>query len=289
MGMTKQSAQRVSVIIPAHNEARVIDRCLSSMHHGSVADELEIIVACNGCSDDTAAVARRSVADVHVVELERASKAAALNAGDAIATRFPRFYVDADVEVSIDAIRATAAVLSGSAALCAAPRPNFELAGRPWLVRQFYETWNCLPYLNDEVVGTGVYALSQEGRARFDEFPPITADDQFVLQQFTIDERVSVAGWTFSVFPPTNVAGLLRMRRRAYRGVRELRRYGSPHPVLATSTSDLVELARDPRRVPGLTVYLAVVAIARATVLLMPAARAWERDDSGRDAVRTGS
>ena len=128
--MTREQTPRpVSVIIPAHNEARVIDRCLRSMHRGSVTGELEIIVVCNGCSDETAAVAGRSVPGVRVVDLEHASKSAALNAGDAIATRFPRFYVDADVEVAIEAIRATAAELSAARALCAAPRPKFELAG----------------------------------------------------------------------------------------------------------------------------------------------------------------
>jgi hypothetical protein len=50
-----------------------------------------------------------------------------------------------------------------------------------------------------------------------------------------------------------------------------------------------MDLARDPRRLPGVTVYVAIAIVARATVLLMPTARAWERDDSGRDAVRTGS
>jgi glycosyltransferase involved in cell wall biosynthesis len=279
----------VSVVVPAHNEARVIDRCLRSMHAGSQAGELETVVVCNGCSDETAKVARGSVPGVRVVELEQASKSDALNVGDAVATRFPRFYVDADVEIAIDAIRATTAVLSSPRVLCAAPRPKFELAGRPWLVRAFYETWNCLPYLNDEVVGTGVYALSEQGRARFGEFPAITADDQFVLQQFTAEERASVAAFAFSVFTPPSVAGLLRMRRRAYRGVRELRRYGTPHEVRPTSTADLFVLARNPRRLPGVAVYVATILLARATVLMTPRARAWERDDSGRDAVRTNS
>src|SRR5262245_58336894 len=47
-----------SVVIPAHNEARVIERGLSSLLEGARPGELEIVVVCNGCTDDTAARAR---------------------------------------------------------------------------------------------------------------------------------------------------------------------------------------------------------------------------------------
>src|ERR1700730_14723213 len=80
----------VSVVIPSHNEEHVIGRCLQALTDGAQADELEIIVVCNGCSDRTAAIARTWPATT-VVELSEVSKSAALNAGDLHATRFPRF------------------------------------------------------------------------------------------------------------------------------------------------------------------------------------------------------
>ena len=48
----------ISVIIPAHNEERVIARTLEAMVAGASPGELEIIVVANGCSDATADVAR---------------------------------------------------------------------------------------------------------------------------------------------------------------------------------------------------------------------------------------
>jgi glycosyltransferase involved in cell wall biosynthesis len=285
--VTTATRTPVSVIIPAHDEERVIGRCLETLTVGADPGELEVVVVCNGCADRTATVARAALVDGRVLELPRPSKSDALNAGDAIATRFPRFYVDADIEVSIEAVRATAQVLAGDHVLCAAPHPRFELAGRSWMIRAFYDTWSRLPYMNNEVVGTGVYALSARGRARFTEFPDITADDQFVLQQFAVEERWSLRDHEFSVFPPTSLGGLLKMRRRAYRGVRELARYGTPHTPPAGRRARMLELARRPARIPGLAVYLAVVVTARIWALLMPEPKRWERDDSGRAAART--
>jgi glycosyltransferase involved in cell wall biosynthesis len=75
--------QVCSVVVAAHNEAAVIDRCLASL----VAPGVQVIVAANGCTDDTAAIARRTPG-VEVVELATPSKIAALNAGDARATGY---------------------------------------------------------------------------------------------------------------------------------------------------------------------------------------------------------
>ena len=94
----------ISVIIPAQNEARSIGRGLASLLDGLVDDELQIVVVCNGCTDDTAEIARRFGPPVEVVETPVASKSAALRRGEEIATGFPRFYVDADVELPLESL-----------------------------------------------------------------------------------------------------------------------------------------------------------------------------------------
>jgi hypothetical protein len=275
----------VSVVVPAHDEATVIERCLDALTSGAAPGELEIIVVANGCADDTAARARAACPAATVVELEVASKPAALNAGDEHATRFPRLYVDADVELSISALRATAQALREPGTLCAAPKPDFDLTRRPRVVRHYYEVWQQLPYLTDDMVGTGVYGLSEAGRSRFDRFPDITADDQFVLQQFARGERRSVPDARFTVHPPTTVKGLFAIRRRAYRGAAELERAGlASQPAAGGAGRRLLEVARDPRHVEAVVTYVLLSLAAKAAARTMRAS-GWERDVSARQAA----
>ena len=107
--------------------------------------------------------------------------------------------------------------------------------------------WQQLPYLTEEMVGTGVYALSEPGRHRFDRFPDLTADDQFVLQQFARRERRSLPDEHFVVHTPTTLKGLVAIRKRAYRGTSELEASGVPHGKATGAGRRLLELASSPR------------------------------------------
>ena len=120
-----------SVVIPAHDEEAAIGRCLSSLLEGAPPGELEVLVVCNGCGDRTAEVARQSAPDATVLEIPIASKVAALNAGDESATYFPRFYVDADVELTYQALVSVARALTEEGVCCAAPKPLFDLRAWP--------------------------------------------------------------------------------------------------------------------------------------------------------------
>ena len=247
-----ESRATVSVIVAAHNEEATIARCLDALLEDAQLDEFEVIVACNGCSDATAELAIMSCPDAKVLELPVASKIAALNAGDEVATRFPRFYLDADVETPTAAIRAAADELISGRYLCVAAVPSFELVGRPWVVRKFYEVWQQLPYLRSEVVGNGMYGMSAEGRARFGVFPEIIADDQFVLQTFALSERHTLRHVSVTVHPPKNVADLVRIRARAYRGSRELAKTRARDlPARARGGPSAPEAPAEARERPG--------------------------------------
>src|ERR1051325_3119615 len=119
----------ISVIIPAHNESLVIARTLKILLAGAAADELDVVVVCNACTDDTAKIARSFGYPVRVVETEVGGKTHALNIGARIARTFPRIYVDADVEVSLEAIRAISRRLERGDVLAVAPAPCFDVSG----------------------------------------------------------------------------------------------------------------------------------------------------------------
>lgn len=211
----------ISVVIPAHEEEHTLGRCLQGLLEDARPGELEIIVVCNGCTDATAAVAAR-FPYVTVLETPIASKIHALNLGDAAASHFPRFYIDADVEIATSDLRKIASILLTGAALYAAPRAHFDLTGRPSRVRSYYRLWQRLPAVENSHVGAGVYALTAEGRRRFGPFPDVIADDLFIRQLFRAHERVRVMQTEAIVQTPYTLSALVRRKARVFRGNQQL-------------------------------------------------------------------
>lgn len=272
----------LSVVIPAHDEASVLARCLDSVYSDFAPGEVEVVVVANGCSDDTADVARAHPGRPQVLELPQGSKPAALNAGDRAVSAHPRAYVDADVRLSPGALRSVVAELDRGA-LVAAPRPRFAVSGRPYAVRAFYATWQRLPFLREAPVGNGVYVLSEQGRRRFVDFPDITADDLFVLRLFTRPERAVAEDAFFVVETPRSLRYLMRVRRRVYAGNAEVElHYPGAAPSGASPARSLLRLVRTPADLVPVSVYALVGLVAKRQALRSPARRTWERDDSTR-------
>ena len=277
----------ISIVVPAHNESAVIERTLRSIRQSASGLEVEIIVVCNGCTDDTADRARAFGSPVRVVETAIASKHHALNLGDEIARGFPRMFIDADVELDQEAIGKVASVLDGDQALAAAPAIEFRLRDRPWTVRAFYRVWSRLPYLRDGLLGTGFYALSKSGRGRFDKFPAITADDGFVLRSFAARERKTVESCRFFVTPPRDLSSVINILTRSHFGTIELEHhFPQMKPEPGTShTPALLGLAVNPLNWPALAIYAYVRLASRARARRRWRAgdhQRWERDESSR-------
>ena len=255
----------ISIVIPARNEAAVIARTLKGMVEGAAPDELDIIVVCNGCTDDTAAIARGFGQPVRVIETAFSSKTHALNLGDEEARAFPRIYVDADVLVTISAIRALAERLQRGDVLAVAPHRRLDLNGCSWAVRAYFDIARRLPAAQQGFGGSGVYALSEAGRRRFGKFPDITADDAYVRVQFKPHDRETVASTASTVFPPRTLRNVIAIKARAQYGNLELARL---LPELWTNMGQsnhtaLVGLLRKPSLWPGLFIYGLVTIQAR--------------------------
>ena len=269
-----------SVVVPAKDEGTVVERCLSFLADTA---EAEVVVVANGCADDTADRARRTPG-VHVVELAGGGKAAALNAGDAAVRRFPRVYLDADIVVAPAALRQLVAVLAQDAGPAVAGlRPEFVVEGRPLVVRLFFSVSRWLPYGSEGVIGCGVYALNEAGRARFAAFPAVTADDLYVERLFRAQEVRLVAGHSFRIETPRTVADLLRVRTRVAAGNAELAATGQETFARTTSSTGRALTAlvlRRPTSLPGVAVYLLVTLVSRWRASL--SANVWHRDASTR-------
>ncbi len=277
----------VSIVIPAHNESAVIERCLTTMLRGANEGELDIVVVANGCTDDTVAKARAVSPEVRVIETDTPGKSNAINLGDAEAREFPRFYVDADVLLPIESIRRVAQIMRGGTFLAAAPKIKFDLSQSSLLVKSFYNIWLRTPYMQEGMIGSGVYAVSENGRKRWEKIPAITADDAFVRLQFKPPERTVVADCFFTVTPPKSLKDVVKIKTRGHFGNAELKKV---QPELFQNEGErhgpaLAKLAINPLLWPMLLVYGYVrIAARRASRKRMINGdhKTWERDDSSR-------
>jgi len=281
----------ISIIIPAHNEANVIERCLTPLAEGIASGELEVIVVCNGCTDHTADLVRGKNKRIQVVETDVPSKSMALNLGDKTARGFPRFYLDADVNLPLESIRQVADVLAKEETLAAAPLMEVDVEGRSWSVRAYYKIWMALPYCRNGLIGSGVYAVSESGRQRFTEFPAVTADDGYIRLLFSSSERKTVKSCRFTIVPPKTISGLIAIKTRSYFGTLELK---SKYPQLfanedAKHYSSLFRLLMIPVWWPALSMYIYVKAVTRAKAwwrFHYGDHHVWERDDTSREMTK---
>jgi hypothetical protein len=282
----------VSVVVPAHNEARVIGRLLGQLVTAVPPGELDVIVVANGCTDDTAEVAASFGPPVRVVSIPVASKRAALAAGDEAARDFPRMYVDADVELGADDVRALGDVLRRPGALAAGPQRVLALTGSSWLVRWYYDVWTRLPEVRSGLFGRGVIGLSEAGHARVASLPPLLADDLAASLVFGPDERVIVPGARVVIHPPRTAGDLLRRRVRATMGVSQVEQAqvdqaeGAPDSTARTRPADLLAIIGwDPRMAPRVAVFMTIAVLARLGARRAVRRRdysTWHRDESSR-------
>lgn len=281
------SLDRVSVVIPAHDEGAMLERNLRRLLEGDRDGLLDVVVVANGCTDDT--VERARAAGARVVEIPTASKTAALNAGDAVATWFPRVYLDADVEIDAAAVLALGALLRPpSAVLVASPRLHVDTARSSLPARQFFRIWELSDYRERGHIGSGVYALSAAGRARFGEFPDVIADDRFVQLRFSAAERGRLDA-EFTVPAPRTLRAQMRRATRIQAGNRELiERF--PDLVGGAPTARghgnlLARVARRPRLWLSFPAYAIGYALPRLRGRRAAAAGrpvGWLRDDTSR-------
>ena len=270
------------VLIPAHNEAAVLPRTLEVLLDGLRSDA-EVWVLANGCSDESADIAR--AAGVQVIEIEEASKTAALNAGEAAVSAYPRIYLDADIDLSGNDANRVFAVLEGGA-LAAEPRPFLDLEGASLAVRSWYRVWQALHGRRPGAVGAGLYALSSEGRQRFGSFPAVIADDGFVRAQFAPGEIVAVPEAQSRVLGPRRLADLIKIKTRSRLGNLQLRSGFPDLPGLQAGQGAASKVSGLPVRLwPLLPWYVAVQLFIRRRAKIRArnlADYVWERDDSSR-------
>ncbi|MDQ4054425.1 MAG: glycosyltransferase [Actinomycetota bacterium] len=267
------AAPLASVVIPAHNEASVIGRTLATLTTGVAPGELDIVVVCNGCTDDTVSAAR-GVPGVRVREIPEPGKSRAVAVGNRMTTVFPRVHLDADVEIGGVDVLALVAAVRDRGVLAAGPVRRMPLERSSWPVRAYYRVWQQLPQVSRGLFGRGVFALSEEGQARVDALPTVMGDDLAISDAFADHERTVVQDAAVVVHPPRTIGDLVRRRTRVATGNAQAADLGVRRPDSVTTPRTMLRVGlRDPRAGLCLPVFLGVSLFAK-----------WQ----ARAAVRTG-
>ncbi len=265
-------AVRLSVILPASNEAALIGGCLSAILESDWEGAgVQVVVVANGCHDDT--VARAQAMDdqfvargwrLDVLDLATGGKLGALNAGDAAALGATRVYLDADVTISRGVLWQLSNALDSASARYASGTVNITAQG--WMSRTYARIWRQVPFMTECVPGCGVFAVNQAGRERWDTYPDIISDDTFVRLSFRPDERIGVpASYNWPI--AEGFANLVKVRRRQDAGVDQIAEQfpelieNDDKPSFPTSRKLGIAL-RDPI---GFAVYSGVALISKLT------------------------
>jgi len=149
---------RISVVVPAHNEARLIERCLG--HIGTAAEAfrqrgwaVEIIVCDNRSTDSTAQLARAAGATVVFEPFQQIARAR--NRGAAAATGDWLVFVDADAFPQRPLFDAVAQAIAGGGVAAGGATVRLDPAGLP--VRLATRLWNAISRVNRWVAGSFLF------------------------------------------------------------------------------------------------------------------------------------
>lgn len=276
-----------SVIIPAHNEEASISKCLKPLiEYRSNSNDLQIIVVSNNCTDNTVSIVKQFEPQLICLETKIASKTNAINLGEKSAIRYPRIYLDADIILNTNSINALINLFKDEKCLAGSVEAKMDLSNSSWFVKAFYDIWLSLPYCKAGMIGSGVYAISEKGRARFSLFPDIIADDGYIRCLFKENERRVTKGSFALVTAPHDLFSLIKIKTRARLGRYQLK---DKFPTLLTNeTKDYQSAFKgmllNLKLWPKLFLYLAVNIISRlrAKYQYLTKQTKWERDDSSR-------
>ncbi len=223
-GLVSQAAWPLSIIVPLYNEAAGLAARARDLMRG-LPEGCEVIFVCNGCTDNSEQILREVVRETATILTCDKGKVRAIRLGELHASLFPRFYVDADVDISGRDLGLLASKLGEGIELVS---PSFRMrtdhAGD--LVSKIVGFWQQLPY------GKGgfhaVLGVTRTLRERWGEFPDVIADDTFIEGQALTHEKLVDRDVTASITAPRTWWGWVRVRARWQQGIDQLRRNNYP-------------------------------------------------------------
>ena len=276
-GTARAAGDEFSVIVPVHNEAARLAETTTALLTG-LPPGCEVIFVCNGCTDGSEALLRTLVGmRAHIISAPE-GKAKAIRVGEAHASLLPRFYVDADVIIRGSDLAELSRHLEGPIELVS-PRIAYDLEGARPAVRRIHRFWLSLPH-GQQGAFHHVLGVSAAGRARWNAFPNLLADDAFIQSRFTPHNKQIVSDITVTVRPPRSMWSWIRVRARWHAGHKQMRAAGFSPPHARGQFSAISRQFFHSLQRTDAIIYVGSVLIARM-VAAWPGQR-WYQDRTSR-------
>lgn len=284
------SSSKPTVIIAAYNEASVIRNTLSLLTDGENQNRYQIMVVCNGCTDNTDEIIQQEFESVFYYSIAQASKALAIRHAESFKPGFPRLYLDADIELATeDAVALFDVAGNQENASLIIPGSQVNTLHCQTIVKRFYRVWYTTPFVQQLGFGAGAYLLNRSGRNRFTEWPELIADDGFVRSQFHISEICVSNRHQVQVKAPRNICTLIRVKARSKLGNIELKHYlkGITRNITSENSTTkkhvLTATKFSTRKVDKLVYFFVnLTALIIAKWQFFTGYKSWSRDNSNR-------
>ncbi|MFY0620754.1 MAG: glycosyltransferase [Pelagimonas sp.] len=275
-----------TILVPAFNEEAVIHRSLKPLAAAAKDGRFQVIVIANGCTDHTIEAAIAACPDAEILELPEGSKVGALNDGSKRRHGWVTVCLDADVEITEEAITRLIEPLLVDQADFACGRMIADLKGSSQLVKAFYRGWMLNPYFDAGKPG-GVYAMADWVTRELFPMPRVVADDEYIARRTEKYRKAYVSLATFRVHAPKTLTALLQIRRRSRRGTRALETSGLISSRPSNHAGALLALKRawpQPWRLFDVAVYVSAMIWVRVSLFssITRSASTWERDETSR-------
>jgi len=278
-----------SIVIPAHNEEKLLTKSLKYLLADNDLKNCELIVVCNGCSDGTVDSVTQFDTDFSselsekqisllIIDEAKASKTNAINIGTNKSQFDTCILLDADILVRGNDLNQLIKVLSEQDLHAASPKLCFNYQNSSFWVRQYFELVKYSNYNQNHRL-SNVIALSKKGLTKLGQLPEVIADDEYIRRQFKSSEYAIIPSLSFDFICPKTIKNLIQVMKRVERGNLQLAQLNYSDK----SGSTLSGFARYP--ILSLPVFLLVklysVWLAKKQ-LKQGKITQWERDDSNR-------
>lgn len=273
----------VSIIIPAHNEATVLARTAPALRSAIADCNAQVIYVLNATTDCSAAIISSVFAEAaQIVRVTEPGKTNALNAGDAVACHFPRFYLDADIEPETGIFEELAKpLLDGTADMAAAPLTS-DLNRYPPLARAVARIWLSLPQARENPFQVLV-GFSRAGRENWKDWPNVLADDDFARAHIAPGRAWVSSKLATRIELPRTLRSWVGVRARWLCGQRQLRRMSIVSRTPPTQANCLIKRLLTPANTASAVLFIAIRLVALPVSYVQEwSGRHWYRDDTTR-------